>query len=206
MGRLFAEQGIDFSTLSIGSVKAEQWDNESLGCPAPGFFYNTVDAPYLGFSYIITNGSTDWEYHSDESDSIIIRCSEIESKPANQSAVNITQQAKLDDATKVTLMRRDFEIDEFVVRREMMEDDMRLLISIFDLDTDLAPETPCNTIFRLDFETPSGVTEIEFICEENYKAFDVFWNNLQGNALIVGKIIGPYLTGDPIPSLPTAAP
>ncbi len=204
MGRLFAEKGIDFSTLSVGSVKAETWVNESLGCPAPGTYYNASDAPYHGFSYIITDGSNDWEYHSNQDETIIVRCSEIE--PISASPVNITRQGNLDDSTKLTLMRRDFSIDEFVVRREMTEDDMRLLISIFDLDTDLSPATPCNTIFRLDFETPGGKTEIEFICEENYKAFDVFWNGLQGNAAIVGKIIGPYLTGDPIPSLPTAAP
>jgi hypothetical protein len=203
MGRLFAEDDIDFSTLSITSVKAETWDNESLGCPTSGIYYNTSGAPYHGFSYVITNGTIDWEYHSDETDTTLVRCSDIE--PITLSTVNITQQDQLDDATKLTLMRRDFSIDDFVVRREMMEDDMRLLISIFDLNTNLSPETPCNTIFRLDFETPSGTTEIEFICEENYKAFDLFWNGLQGNAPIIGKIIGPYLTGDPIPSLPTAS-
>ena len=120
--------------------------------------------------------------------------------------MNLAQQANLAEATKLTLMRRDFKTGEFVVRREMTPHDMALLAEIFAQDSGLSYAPPCESVFRLDFETSRGVSQIEFICRDNYQAFDLYWNELHGNGPIIGKIIGPYLTGDPIPQLPTAAP
>ena len=153
---------------------------------------------------MITNGTNFWEYHSNHDDSVVRRCSEI--NPLTDPTVNISQSADLHNATKLTLMRRDTDTGEFVARRDMSKADTVLLANIFDVDTNLPTAQTCNTIFRLDFETPQGDVEVEFICEENYKAFDVFWNGMQGTAPVIGNIIGPYLTGDPIPSLPTATP
>lgn len=204
MGRLQAEKGIGFDTQSISLVGTAEWDSAALGCPNPGVFYNTSAAPYTGTVYVITNGTDFWEYHSNHDDSVVRRCSEID--PLTDPTVNISQSAGLHDATKLTLMRRDSDTGNFVVRREMSLVDATLLANILDLDTNLPPAQTCNTIFRLDFETPKGDVEIEFICEDNYKAFDVFWNGMQGTAAVIGNIIGPYLTGDPIPSLPTATP
>ncbi len=204
MGRLHAEKGVNFDTLSISLVETAEWNSAALGCPNPGVFYNKSAAPYTGMIYVITNGTSFWEYHSNHDDSIVRRCSEI--NPLTDPIVNISQSADLQDATKLTLMRRDTDTGEFVVRREMSKADMALLANILDLDTNLPAAQPCNTIFRLDFEIPDGDVEIEFICEENYKTFDIFWNGMQGTALVIGNIIGPYLTGDPIPSLPTATP
>ena len=88
----------------------------------------------------------------------------------------------------------------------MSPEDHAALIDIFDIETDLPTATNCNTIFKLDFDTPGRASEIEFICEKNYKAFDLFWNGLQAKAPVIGRIIGPYLTGNPIPTLPKASP
>lgn len=204
MGRLHAEKGVGFDTQSISSVRAAEWRSAALGCPNPGVFYNTSAAPYTGMVYVITNGTNFWEYHSNHDDSVVRRCSEI--NPLTDPTVNISQSADLHNATKLTLMRRDTDTGEFVARRDMSKADTVLLANIFDVDTNLPTAQTCNTIFRLDFETPQGDVEVEFICEENYKAFDVFWNGMQGTAPVIGNIIGPYLTGDPIPSLPTATP
>ena len=204
MGRLHAEKGINFETQSISHVGTAEWKSAALGCPNPGVFYNTSAAPYTGTVYVVTNGTNFWEYHSNHDDSMVRRCSEID--PLTDPSVNISQSADLHNATKLTLMRRDTDTGNFVVRQEMSEADATLLANILDLDTNLQVDQQCNTIFRLDFETPRGDVEIQFICEENYKAFDVFWNGMQGTAHVIGNIIGPYLTGDPIPSLPTAIP
>lgn len=154
--------------------------------------------------YSISNGSVEWEYHSNEDDSLVVRCSEI--TPSNATPINLAQQANLHEANKLTLMRRDFSTGEFLVRREMTPHDMARVVDIFDQEAAISPETPCTTVFRLDFETPRGTSQVEFICQDNYKAFDIYWNGLHGNAPIFGGIIGPYLTGDPIPTLPTATP
>jgi hypothetical protein len=204
MGRLQTEKGIDFGKQFIASVAAAEWANDSFGCPASGTFYDTMDAPYTGFIYVIGDGSSQWEYHTNQDDTITIRCSEIE--PVSGPTVNISQTDGLHDATKLTLMRKDFDTGTFVVRREMTEEDLDRVADIFDLETDLSAAESCNTIFRLDFVTPNGGTEIEVICEEDYARFDILWEGKQGTAPILGYIIGPYLTGDPIPTLPTATP
>jgi hypothetical protein len=204
MGRLFTKFGIEFSTLYLAEVGSGTWDNASYGCPQTGTYYDTADAPYSGLTYVISNGSNEWEYHASQDDTVIIRCSELEL--VDGPIVNITTASNLAGASKLTLMRRDFDTDKFVVRREMTPEDMARLIDIFDTDTDLSPATDCGTVFRLDFATENGTQEVEFICSENYQAFDIVWKGMQGTAPVIGKIIGPYLTGDPIPTLPTATP
>jgi len=204
MGRLFTEKGIHFSTLFVQSVGAAQWPSAALGCPEPGVFEDTSEAPYSGFYYIISNGSITWEYHANADDSVVVRCDE--RTPSNAPLVNITEQANLADSTKLTLMRRDLSTGNFEVRREMTSEDMARVITLFNQESGISYTAPCTTIFRLDFVTSGGTSEIEFICENDYKAFDIYWNELHGAAPILGYIIGPYLTGDPIPQLPTATP
>jgi|LWDU01.1.fsa_nt_gi hypothetical protein len=204
MARLFTEHGIAFESLYVASVGAAQWPNESLGCPESGTYYDTSDAPYTGNIYVLSNGSQSWEYHSNHDDSIVVRCDEI--TRVSPPTVNLANEADLHNASEVTLMRRDSDTGNFVVRRVMTEADMQRLIDIFDLETDLSPAPGCDSVFRLDFVTRSGSSEVEFICAEDYSAFDIFWNGLHGYAPIIGYIIGPYLIGDPVPTLPTATP
>jgi len=83
---------------------------------------------------------------------------------------------------------------------------MARVVDIFAQESRISFAEPCTSVFRLDFETPRGTSQIEVICEDDYSAFDIYWNNLHGTAPILGEIIGPYLTGDPIPTLPTATP
>jgi hypothetical protein len=204
MGRLFAEKGIELSTLFVSFVGTAEWPTAALGCPEPGTYYDTSNAPYAGMIYVISSGSFEWEYHSNADDSVVVRCTEV--APSNAALVNLAEEASLDEAIKLVLMRRDFSTNTFEVRREMTSHDMARVIDIFNQEAAISFAEPCTTIFRLDFETRRGTSEIEFICEENYKAFDIYWNGLHGSAPILGNIIGPYLTGDPIPTLPTQTP
>ena len=201
---MFTEKNIDFSTLFVLSVAAEQWPTAALGCAELGTYYDTVDAPYKGLAYVLSDGDRTWEYHSNADDTIVFRCSEI--TPSNATLINIAIEANLKESSRLTLMRRDFSTGEFEVRNEMTPDDMARVIAIFDQGSAISQAPPCTSIFRLDFETARGTSEVEFICEDDYKMFDIYWNDLHGFAPIIGEIIGPYLAGDPIPSLPTAKP
>jgi hypothetical protein len=200
MTRLFSEHGIEFSKQFVESVGAARWPSTSLGCPEPGVFYDLADAPYTGFIYVLSDGTNSWEYHTNEDDSMIVRCSEIE--PATRSTVNVGKEAGLDRSTGVSLMRRDFDTDQFNEVKPMTAGDHDRLVAIFDLDTQLSDPNGCVTVFRLDFSTPSGVQEIEFMCADDKNGFHVFWQEMQGTAPVIGRIIGPYLTGGPIPTLP----
>ncbi len=204
MTKLFTEKGIDLSTLFVKSVGAAQWPTASLGCPDSGTYYEISDAPYTGIIYILSDGTRSWEYHANEDDSFVVRCSEIE--PTSGSLTNIALAEDLRLTRSATLMRRDFSTDTFEVRRELTAEDAGRVANILNQDVALVPADTCTTIFRIDFVTQTGTAEIEFICQDDYKAFDVYWNGLHGNAPVFGYIIGPYLTGNPIPTLPTATP
>tara|TARA_Y100000588_G_scaffold222085_1_gene235975 strand:- start:3442 stop:4056 length:615 start_codon:yes stop_codon:yes gene_type:complete len=204
MARLFEVHGIDFSKQFVSSVGAAEWDDDSLGCPESATYYDNRHPPYPGLFYLLSDGEKFWEYHSNADDSVVIRCSEI--TPVAGETTNITKEAKLRDSKGVTLLRKKFSSGKFEVQKALTPEDHDYLVNIFDIETDLSIATNCNTIFKLEFDAPGRTNEIEFICEKNYKAFDLFWNGLQAKAPVVGKIIGPYLTGNPIPTLPKASP
>jgi hypothetical protein len=204
MARLYTEKGFDFTTLFTASVGAYEWPTAALGCPEPGALYEKSQAPYSGLAYVISNGTIAWVYHSNSDDSVVVRCSEIESGSGVRK--NISQEADIEQSTAATLMRRDFSTDKFEVRREMTQEDVEKVVDLFDQNVILDLAAPCQTVFRLDFETQSGTSEVEFICSEDYTRFDIYWDGFHGSAPILGEIIGPYLTGDPIPTLPTATP
>lgn len=212
MARLIFEQGVEASDLSIISVGAAQWPTEALGCPEPGLFYESENALYNGFIYVLSDGSTTWEYHTssdvrlitEDDDSVTVRCDEIE--PLTGPKVNIAQAAGLHGSTSVTLMRRNFSTDQFEMDSAITRDDLDRLIAVFDFATTLSEPMACKTVFRFDFVTLGGTEEVEFICEEDYTSFNVVWRGMMGSAPIVGEIIGPYLAGRTIPTLPTASP
>ena len=204
MARLIFEQGVEAGGLSIISVGAAQWPTEALGCPEPGLFYESENALYNGFIYVLGDGSTTWEYHTSDDDSVTVRCDEIE--PLTGPKVNIAHAAGLHGSTSVTLMRRNFSTDQFEMDSAITRDDLDRLIAVFDFATTLSEPMACKTVFRFDFVTPGGTEEVEFICEEDYTSFNVVWRGMMGSAPIVGEIIGPYLVGRTIPTLPTASP
>ena len=208
MGRLIFERGVEGPNLSIISVVEAEWPDESLGCPEPGIFYSSENAPYSGFIYVLSDGSNSWEYHSNADDTVTVRCNEIEA--FGGPSLNIVEAAGLDGSTGVTLMRRDFSTDQFEKITPMTQDELALLIEILDRDIPLSESINCETVFRLDFETPGGTQSMEWLCSEDKNlatGTQDFWNAMTGTVPVqVGQIIGPYLTGGPIPSLPTAAP
>ena len=103
-------------------------------------------------------------------------------------------------------MRRDFSTGQFEEISPLTRDDAARLLDILNQDVALTTATGCETIFRLDFNTAGGNQEFEFMCSENKNAAQIFWQELEGTAPVFGQIIGSYLVGGPIPSLPTAAP
>ena len=203
MGRLFAEMGVDFSTLFVSKVGNSQWPTKALGCPEIGTYYDTADAPYIGTYYFLSNGKIEWEYHVDAQDTYVIRCSE---RTSPIPLVNVTENANLRTAGKLSLMRRNFTTNTFEFIGQITPEDKAKVIEIFDQPASISEAPSCETVFRLDFETNEGKQEIEFICANDYQSFDIYWNGLHGIAPPLGNIVGQYLTGNPVPTLPTAKP
>ena len=205
MATLIFDEGIVADNLIVVSVNAAQWDTVALGCPEPGVYYDTQGAPFFGVAYVLSDGANSWEYHTNADDTVTVRCNGLELR-SGTTTVNITREANLRESSGLTLMRRNFSNNVFEEDDPITPADLDRIVDILDVDTALSPAAGCTTVFRLDFETPGGTREVEFICEENFKDFNIIWQGIMGRAPILGNIIGPYLTGDPIPSLPTAIP
>ena len=204
MARLIFEHDVNPVKLFVAHVSLGEWADESLGCPSPGLFYESKDVPYSGFIYVLSDGENSWEYHAKSDDSLTVRCSEIE--PIKGPRVNVSLVASLADVTAVILMHRNFTTDEFEKIKQMSEADLFRLAVVFDREIPLVIPTGCKTIFRLDFYTSGGVQPIEYLCAEDKNVVtgsQEFWEGMAGRAPIqIGEIIGPYLTGKPIPKLP----
>ncbi len=154
---------------------------------------------------MLSDGADSWEYHTNVDDTVTVRCNGLELR-SGTTTVNITREANLRESSGLTLMRRNFSNNVFEEDDPITTAYLDRIVDILDVGTTLSPAVGCTTVFRLDFETPGGTREVEFICEENFKDFNIIWQGIMGSAPILGNIIGPYLTGDPIPSLPTAIP
>lgn len=61
--------GVSESVVSIISVKNKTWQDSSLGCPQPGFFYSQVITP--GYRIVLRANNNLFTYHTDENSSVI---------------------------------------------------------------------------------------------------------------------------------------
>lgn len=62
--------GISWSLISTKSAEAVDWPDTSLGCPEPDKMYAQVITP--GYRIILTDGSTELEYHADQHGRIVL--------------------------------------------------------------------------------------------------------------------------------------
>jgi len=56
--------GASADALRLEQVQAREWSDSSLGCPQPGQLYSQVITP--GYLIVITSGSRQLKYHTDE--------------------------------------------------------------------------------------------------------------------------------------------
>jgi len=67
---LAKEKGLNLTTIRVVEVQAVDWPDTSLGCPQPGMMYAQVITP--GYRIVLSDGTTDYEYHSDASTRVIL--------------------------------------------------------------------------------------------------------------------------------------
>jgi hypothetical protein len=64
--------GIDISAVTLVSVKAVDWPDGSLGCPAPGMAYTQAIVP--GYQFILAAQGQQYTYHTNRAGSQTILC------------------------------------------------------------------------------------------------------------------------------------
>tara|TARA_Y100001936_G_scaffold251186_1_gene306224 strand:+ start:35833 stop:36714 length:882 start_codon:yes stop_codon:yes gene_type:complete len=204
MGKLIYEKGISAETLFLKSVSINEWEDESLGCPKLGEYYSDNNKPYKGYKYILSDGKNEWEYHTDINDTYTVFCEEILKN--NHKLININSELNLNEAEEIKLYRWNFDENEFLFLESLEEIDFLKVVDILKTDLILSEQESCRSLFMIEFSRQNQIDQLEFICSENkYALFgnQKFWNQMQAKApKELGKIIGSYLTGQPIPSLP----
>ena len=204
MGRLIYEKGISAETLFLKSVSINEWEYESLGCPKLGEYYSNKNKPYKGYKYILSDGENEWEFHTDLNDTYTIRCSEISIN--NHELINLNSELNLNQTEEIKLYRWNFDQNDFIFLESLAETDLLEVIDILKTDLILSDKESCRSLFMIEFHRGNLVDQLEFICPENKDALfgnQKFWNQMWASApKELGKIIGSYLTGQPIPTLP----
>lgn len=204
MGKLIYEKGISAETLFLKSVSINEWEDESLGCPKLGEYYSDNNKPYKGYKYILSDGKNEWEYHTDINDTYTVICEEILKN--SDKLININSELNLNEAEEIKLYRWNFDENEFLLLESLEEIDFLKVVDILKTDLILSEQEPCRSLFMIEFSRQNQIDQLEFICSENKDALfgnQKFWNQMQAKApKELGKIIGSYLTGQPIPSLP----
>ena len=204
MGRLIYEKNINGETLFLKSVSTNEWDDESLGCPQSGEYYSDKNKPYKGYKYILSDGENDWEYRTDLNDTYIIRCSEIIDH--SHELINISYELDLFNTKEIKLYRWNFDDNEFFFLEKLEEKDQLYIIDILDTELILSTQESCQSLFMLEFQKNNTKETLEFICAENKTILfgsQNFWNKKQATAPNeIGEVIGSYLTGQPIPTIP----
>jgi len=204
MGKLIYEKGISAETLFLKSVSINEWEDESLGCPKLGEYYSDNNKPYKGYKYILSDGKNEWEYHTDINDTYTVICEEILKN--SDKLININSELNLNEAEEIKLYRWNFDENEFLLLESLEEIDFLKVVDILKTDLILSEQESCRSLFMIEFSRQNQIDQLEFICSENKDALfgnQKFWNQMQAKApKELGKVIGSYLTGQPIPSLP----
>ncbi|MEW6182235.1 MAG: copper amine oxidase N-terminal domain-containing protein [Bacillota bacterium] len=60
---------VSVSTIGVKEITQVEWPDTSLGCPEPGLMYAQVITP--GYKIILSDGSTDYEYHAGNGGNLI---------------------------------------------------------------------------------------------------------------------------------------
>jgi hypothetical protein len=68
---MIRNHGVKEEAITVVSVKEVEWNNGSLGCPQKGVLYTQAIVP--GYTIILSDGSKNYEYHTDKS-KLIIPC------------------------------------------------------------------------------------------------------------------------------------
>ena len=69
-----AHLNTDAAGIHVERVEARQWPDRALGCPRQGIMYAQIVTP--GYVIVLSGGSRELEYHTDETGRVLVLCQE----------------------------------------------------------------------------------------------------------------------------------
>ena len=192
--------------MRVVSAEQVEWPSSALGCPEQGVAYLAVIVS--GWKFTLAHGDQTFEFHSDESGSNVVDCTERAPEIAGDM-VNVVEAAGLDITTAIiSISRFDAASGEYKWISDVTDPgEIAKFISILDTSIRIVPATECQPIFEMTFEMPERSETFQYICvsiNTLLRGGQSFWGGRDGEIpLEFGRVFGPHASKAPIPQVPS---
>ena len=202
---LISKLGVNSDDIQVLSAEQVEWPSTALGCPEPGVGYAAVIVS--GWKFTLAHGDETYSYHSDESGSNVIDCTEPPLKIEVGDTVNVVEAAGLDDTAVIVISRFDAASGEYRQISEVTDPgELATFISILNMPVQIVPVTDCQPIFEMRFEMPGRSETFQYICpgiNTLLRGGQSFWGGGDGVIpLEFGRVFGPHASKAPLPQVP----
>ena len=202
---LISKLGVNSDDIEVVSADRVRWSSTALGCPEPGVGYAAVIVS--GWKFDLSHGGRTCAFHSDESGSNIIDCTERALEFEAGDTVNVVMAAGLDDTTAIAISRIDPASGAYQRISDVTDpEEIARFTSILDMQVRIVPATDCRPIFELTFDMPGRSETFQYICEginSLLRGGQSFWGGGDGEIpLEFGKVFGPHASKAPLPPIP----
>lgn len=203
---LISKLGVNSNDVLVLSAERVEWPSTALGCPEPGVAYAAVIVS--GWKFTLAHRDQTYTYHSDESGSNVIECTEPPMEIEPGDTVNLVEAAGLDDAAAIVIYRFDAASGEYKEISEVTDPgEIATFISILDLHVQIVPATECQPIFEMTFVMPGRSETFQYICpgiNTLFRGGQSFWGGGDGVIpLEFGRVFGPHASKVPLPLVPS---
>ena len=128
---LISKLGVNSDDILVLSAEQVEWPSTALGCPEPGVGYAAVIVS--GWKFILAHGDQTYTYHSDESGSNVVECTEPPMEIEVGDTVNVVEAAGLGDTVVIFISRIDPTSGEYAQISEVTDPgEIAKFISILD--------------------------------------------------------------------------
>ena len=191
---LISKLGVNSDDILVLSAEQVEWPSTALGCPEPGVGYAAVIV--RGWKFTLAHGDQTYAYHSDESGSNVVECTEPPMEIEVGDTVNVVEAAGLGDTVVIFISRIDPTSGEYTQISEVTDPgEIANFISILDLPVPIVPATECQPIFQMTFEMPGRSETFQYICpgiNTLLRGGQAFWGGGDGVIpLEFGRVFGP---------------
>ena len=204
---LISKLGVNSDEVRVVSAEQVEWPSSALGCPEPGVAYLAVIVS--GWKFTLAHGDQTFEFHSDESGSNVVDCTERADELRSSDMVNVVEAAGLDITTAIiSISRFDAASGEYKWISDVTDPgEIAKFISILDMSIRIVPATECQPIFEMTFELPGHSETFRYICpgiNTLLRGGQSFWGGGDGEIpLEFGRVFGPHASKGPIPQVPS---
>ena len=196
--------GLDPRTAEFTNISPMTWPDLSLGCgPREG---NVPAVDVDGYVFNVSADGNDYVFHVAEydDDTVIVDCTD--APDIQVKTLNPTAEFGLDAAQSIVFARTDGE-GGYVELRTIADAAMiSQWTDALDIDLPIGNDARCETVYKLEFATPSGTKVIDFFCESDWFRIggqQPEWDGTQGAMPpTMLNLIAPILAAQPFPEVP----